>query len=174
MLAVNGGIDSDSELEDGASEEEFTGFSSAKKGKGKQTRDAFEDDEQLATVTIVEEFDPHSLRHGPSLVRDSPSDASIVEPASPAEQALHQSEGPRIASRKSSLARRPKSTKDAEGNSERKGSGVGSTKKIAYETKAARKAERHKQRTRKLEKAARAGRKANHRDSAKGRRKGKH
>lgn len=117
------------------SEEEYTGFSTLDKGKAKATQE-YEDEEQLATVTVVEEFDPGSFLHPPPLSRSS----QISNKAREDTQTLP---GPTS----SSLATPKKTVKKRKAES----------KKIAYETKAARKAARVKQRARKLEKAELAG-----------------
>lgn len=176
MPSVDGDSDSGQDDDDGdGSEDEFTGFSAADKGKGKQIQDAFEDDEQLATVTIVEEFDPHALLHGPSTPQDSPSDVCVGGSPSHSQQATSQHSKRHSNSRPptGSLIRRPKPDQDEGGHPERasqkRATGT-SKKKVAYETKAARKAQRQKQRGRKLEKAARAGGKASRRDGRKGKR----
>lgn len=152
---VNEGSDDDD------SEEEFTGFSSAEKGKAKATQE-YEDEEQLATVTVVEEFDPDSLKHMPSTSRRSSSD---LEGGNDAQDRT--SSDPRKS--RSKLYRgaedRPASSSARLDNtaSAKKKSKV-KPKKIAYESKAARKATRVKQRARKAEKAELAGGKAKKKD----------
>ena len=97
-------------------------------------QEEYENEEQLATVTVVEDFDMDTLIH--------------AEPPSE-----HPNPG---SSSKQDQARRPGKLKSttASGTSKKKAT---SAKKIKYETKAGRLAEKKKQRTRKLEKAARAG-----------------
>lgn len=137
-------------MDDELEEEEFTGFSPSDKGKGKATQE-FEDEEQLATVTIVEEFDPDSLRHNPSTTQavpeSSPSDSEVPQTRIPSRSkssnAGHHSE--------------PRTTKPPAKKSKSQ------PKKIAYETKAARKATRVKQRARRTEKAELAGGKSSRR-----------
>ncbi|THH05284.1 hypothetical protein EW145_g4908 [Phellinidium pouzarii] len=59
---------------------EFRGFSTFGKGKGKAIQE-YEDEEQLATVTVIEEFDPNSLRDMPSTSQGSSRSES--EPHAP-------------------------------------------------------------------------------------------
>ena len=114
------------------------------KGKGKATHE-FEDEEQLATVTVVEEFDPEALRHGstiPNVTNDGP----------PVREAEGATEGPRSRVQKD-LGNRNSLTNRAKNNAIHE-KAKSSKKKIPYETKAARKATNLKQRARKLEKAS--------------------
>lgn len=97
-------------------------------------QEEYENEEQVATVTVVEDFDMDTLIHAePPSERPNPGSSS-----------------------KQGQARRPGKPKSttASGASKKKATSV---KKIKYETKAGRLAEKKKQRTRKLEKAARAG-----------------
>lgn len=140
------------------SDDEATELAPLDKGKGKATQE-FEDEEQLATVTIVEEFDPDALRLMPSSshrIPDSPSSESEV----PAESSSRVSKsGERDTGIQST-------TRFDEDEILRRKKDRVRRKKTAYETKAARKAERSKQRARKLEKAnladQRARRKGDH------------
>lgn len=98
------------------------------KGKGKQRDDEYEDEEVLATVTVVEDFDPDAIRHGsqkPPLIPLPPSQPSSSKNLTPQSEATP-------------LPKKPK------------------VQKIRYQTKEARKAERRKQFTRRTEKAERA------------------
>jgi len=155
---VNEGSDDDD------SEEEFTGFSSAEKGKAKATQE-YEDEEQLATVTVVEEFDPDSLKHMPSSFRRSSPGLSDAEGRNDAQDRT--SSDPRKSRSKLNRAAedRPTSSSVRHDNtaSAKKKTKV-KPKKIAYESKAARKATRVKQRARKAEKAELAGGKAKRKD----------
>lgn len=90
----------------------------------------YEDEDMLATVTVVEDFDPDTFIHGPRLKSDPTSSASSAPPPVPSKQ---KSERPK---------RKPK------------------PKKVRYETKDDRKVERTKQRARRTEKAELAGGKA--------------
>lgn len=78
----------------------------------------YEGEEQLATVTVVQDFDLSTLLHGPAPTRDKGREEVVTPKLKP----------------------RPK------------------PKKVRYETKAARLAERRKQRARRTEKAERARR----------------
>ncbi|TDL26279.1 hypothetical protein BD410DRAFT_784367 [Rickenella mellea] len=113
------------------SEEEFTGFSTAEKGKAKQVEDAYEDEEQLATVTVIEEFDPDTLIHPPK-----PTSHSLEKSA----EADHKS-----------------TTKPPDNSKPKSKTASGGKKKVKYETKAGRKAQHTKERARKKDKAERAG-----------------
>ncbi|KAJ7780552.1 nucleolar protein 12-domain-containing protein [Mycena maculata] len=120
-------------MEDGDDEDEWIGISdTAGKGKGKQMEEEYEDEDMLATVTVVEDFDPDSFIHGPRL-------KSVPTPSSTAAPGTH-----------------PRPVK---ANSERPKKKI-RPKKIRYETKDARKVERTKQRARRTEKAELAGGKA--------------
>ncbi|TFY78646.1 hypothetical protein EWM64_g5364 [Hericium alpestre] len=120
-------------------DEEWTGFGSDAKGKGKDEAE-YSDEEQVATVTVVEDFDPDTLIHGEAPIPRSPS-AGDVEPR----QRAIKSEKP---------LKKVEKLKP---------------KKIKYQTKAARKAETGKQRARRTEKAERAGGKASREKGKKGR-----
>ncbi|KIJ18628.1 hypothetical protein PAXINDRAFT_128917 [Paxillus involutus ATCC 200175] len=115
--------------------EEWDGIS------GDELEEEFEGDEQLATVTVVEDFDPSALLHGPpkaSLLRvadDTPSQRLTA---------------------KVDAKEKEKPKKDAI-NSKSKSKKSG---KVKYQTKGARLAERSRQRARRTEKAERAGGKA--------------
>jgi ribosomal RNA-processing protein 17 len=101
----------------------------------------YSDEEQLATVTVVEDFDPSVLRHystNPDAEQQQQRPLLTPQPLPP----------PR------SLSREKASRSDG-------GSGAKNVKvKVRYETKAARKATRATQRARRTEKAERAGGKA--------------
>ncbi|KAH7905198.1 nucleolar protein 12-domain-containing protein [Hygrophoropsis aurantiaca] len=121
-------------------ETEWDGISN--QGKDQEVEEAFEDEEQLATVTVVEDFDPSVLIHGPEKTRS-------LSPSTLASNTF--------------TAAKPKGKEKAKGdpvklkNKVKKNDKV---KKIKYQTKAARLAERSKQRARRTEKAERAGGKA--------------
>ncbi|KIJ26547.1 hypothetical protein M422DRAFT_62129 [Sphaerobolus stellatus SS14] len=96
----------------------------------------FEDEEQLAVVTVVEDFNPESVVH-PAPRPSMDKSGSDLQPTT-----VPQSRESVLQEKKKPLkARKPKSK----------------PKKIHYETQAARKAERTKQRSRRAEKAERAG-----------------
>jgi ribosomal RNA-processing protein 17 len=99
----------------------------------------YSDEEQLATVTVVEDFDPSALLHR-ATTSDDGGDTEL--PAAERRPLLPQPP-PGMASR---------SRKDQDG--------PGKKKVVRYETKAARRATRATQRTRRTEKAERAGGKA--------------
>ncbi|KAK7005608.1 nucleolar protein 12-domain-containing protein [Favolaschia claudopus] len=114
-------------------DEEWTGISAAVgKGKGKQMEEEYEDEDMLATVTVVEDFDPDTLIHGPPAVPKS-------EPKIPS-SSVEPTVTPKEKAERSTKKNKPK--------------------KIRYETKDARKAQRTKQRARRTEKAELAGGKA--------------
>ncbi|KAI0268650.1 nucleolar protein 12-domain-containing protein [Gloeopeniophorella convolvens] len=114
------------------SDDEWNGIASSSNG-GQKEEAQYSDEEQLATVTIVEDFDPSTLIHGPA------SEPPDIPSAS--------SHGPVRSSHKAA-------TKETDALENRK---KHSTKKIRYETKAARKAAQSKQRARRTEKAELAG-----------------
>ena len=129
-------------------ESEWDGLeATSSKGKRKaneEEEEEYEDEEQLATVTVVEEFDPDSLIHGtqPTLRPQNEADDS-AEPAS--------DDRPRAETKRTNKDAKTKIKTSAR------------AKDIKYQTGAARKAERQKQRKRKLEKADRAGGKGSRR-----------
>ncbi|KDR75789.1 hypothetical protein GALMADRAFT_68267 [Galerina marginata CBS 339.88] len=103
---------------------------------GNERDDEYEDEEMLATVTVIEDFDPDTIIHGPTK-SEMPNATSAERPEAkpsqpPSKKALHGS------------AKNIK-TKD---------------KKVRYETKDARRREQTKQRVRRTEKAELAGGKA--------------
>lgn len=112
-------------------DEEWTGISPS---KGKQTEEEYQDEEVLATVTVVEDFDPDSIIHGPP-----PSTSHLIQ----------------------SPATTPQVTRDRATSKKPL-----KTKKIKYETKAERNAEKTKQRARRTEKAELAGGKARRKKGA--------
>ncbi|KAF9650898.1 hypothetical protein BDM02DRAFT_3092304 [Thelephora ganbajun] len=101
-------------------------------------QEEYENEEQVATVTVVEDFDIDALIHA-----ESPS--KHPNPGLPNQSGLSEHR-----------AKEPKSTitNKTSGTSKKKAT---SAKKIRYETKATRLAEKKKQLARKLEKATRAG-----------------
>lgn len=128
--------------------------------KGKQKEKAFEDEEQLATVTIVEDFDPSTLIHGPPRAGpSSPRSTSPIDASSSTARTRHrpQKQPPSSSSRgaASSLRSRPTPTEEPKKATKAKPAKEG-TKKFRYETKAGRHHEKSKQRKRRLEKAERS------------------
>lgn len=134
------------------SEDEWDGVggssgSGRRKGRAEDREEEYEDEEQLATVTVVEDFDPDELLHGPKQTDAMDEDAG--------EQTTPRSKPPLASSSRTS------SSKPAAATEKKAYSKTGTKpKKIKYQTNAARKVERGKQQKRKLEKAARAGGKA--------------
>lgn len=152
------------------SEDEFTGFASADKGKARAIEEAYEDEEQLATVTVVEEFDPEEFRH-PDTARGPSSRLTGEDTGKPA-RATGRGDGVKFQSQNSNTPGAGPSTGVRPSDKKTKTR----PKKIAYETKAARKASRVKQRSRRTEKAEAAGGKSSRRGRGKptrGGRKGK-
>ncbi|EJD02979.1 uncharacterized protein FOMMEDRAFT_86142 [Fomitiporia mediterranea MF3/22] len=125
-----------------SSDEETNKLPQSRKGKGKATQE-FEDEEQLATVTIVEEFDPDTLRHMSSTAQNKPGSLSSASES-------------RVDTRIDSQSRPPPKKAKVQ------------PKRTPYETKAARKAARVKQHSRKLEKANLASRNARRKEGGKG------
>ena len=149
---LHGTIDGDSSEDD-----EFTGFSTEEKGKDRAVQEAYEDAEQLATVTVIEEFDPAALRNYASTSAASlDSDMNVgAKEAVPALRYKRRSDEP--AAHHAAAAQHSKTHGEhPPRHSELRSSKI-KPKKIAYETKAARKAAREKQRSRKVEKASLAG-----------------
>lgn len=111
-------------------DDEWAGLSA----KENERDEEYEDEEMLATVTVVEDFDPDTIVHGPPR-SDRPAIASdrLEPPKSKPSRQLQSNTG-------SSKKSRPR--------------------KIPYETSDARKKERTKQRARRTEKAGLAGGKA--------------
>lgn len=134
-----GGFVQDAESDD----EEWNGIASAPSNDaGLEQETAYSDEEQLATVTIVEDFDPSTLIHGPA--PSEPQAESPPSPPPPASSPRRQKGGER------------ERVRDAEGRRTSKGKNT-TTKKARYETKAARRATHAKQRARRTEKAELAG-----------------
>jgi len=106
-------------------------------------QEEYENEEQVATVTVVEDLDIDALIHA-----EPPSECPNPDPSPVQHQ--HRTRHPE------GRAKRLKSptTANTPGTSKKKST---STRKIRYETKAGRLAEKKKQHARKLEKAARAG-----------------
>ncbi|KAF5322412.1 hypothetical protein D9619_001873 [Psilocybe cf. subviscida] len=107
--------------------------------------DEYEDEEQLATVTVVEDFDPDTIIHGP----EKPEPSTAPRPGFSTAKATPPPELP-PSSRRIAKKSQPKVRE----------------KKIRYETKDARKREQTKQRARRTEKAERAGGKASRKSNA--------
>lgn len=113
-------------------DDDWDGISASSKGKQKQKQQEYEDEEVLATVAVVEDFDPDTLIHG-DVPPPLPSDNAYPAPVKSV----------------------PRISKSAPTKSK--------PKKVRYQTKDARKADRSKQHARKLEKAELAGGKASRR-----------
>ena len=109
-------------------DDEWAGLSA----KENERDEEYEDEEMLATVTVVEDFDPDTIIHGPPKPDHPPVvQPDRLEPKSKPSRQLHSNTG---SSMKKSRPR-----------------------KIPYETADARKKERTKQRARRTEKAELAG-----------------
>jgi len=104
-------------------------------------KEEYENEEQVATVTVVEDLDIDALIHPePPSGRPNPG-SSLNQDQNEARRPEHP-QGSKY------------TTNDTSGTPKKKAASV---KKIKYETKAARLAEKKKQQARKFEKAARAG-----------------
>lgn len=112
-------------------DQEWTGISKS----GEQKEQAYEDEEILATVAIVEDFDPDTLLHGPTKPVSDHDLSSVPVPA----------------------PSKPKNNSYSQPLKKVK------PKTIRYQTKDARKSDRTKQRARRTEKAELAGGKASRR-----------
>jgi len=140
------------------SDEEWTGIASSpsSSGAGLDPEHEYEysDEEQLATVTVVEDFDPSALLHG------------VPVPPSSGEQRPEERAPPLPRARAKVATRGHSSLADVGGgwppakNEGKTNKNGAATKKVRYETKAARRATRATQRARRTEKAERAGGKA--------------
>jgi ribosomal RNA-processing protein 17 len=108
-------------------DDEWVGISA----KENERDEEYEDEEMLATVTVVEDFDPDTIIHGPP----KPDHPSIARP--------------------DYLEPKPKPSRQLQSNSGF--SKKPRQRKIPYETTDARKKERTKQRARRTEKAELAG-----------------
>ena len=131
-------------------DEDFAGISDSQENALKM-EDEYSDEEQLATVTVVEDFDPHALLHGPPTLSKPDDSGDAEQPLFPSEPVHKPSRGkstPSSVDVKKSQAKVVKKAKD-----------------IKYQTKAARKADQKKQQRRKVEKAERAGGKSSRKHS---------
>jgi ribosomal RNA-processing protein 17 len=102
-----------------------------------QREHEYSDEEQLATVTVVEDFDPSLILHYSATTPDAPP---LPPPPPPSARSLSSREKASASRNDDGLAAK--------------------NSKVRYETKAARKATRATQRARRTEKAERAGGKA--------------
>jgi ribosomal RNA-processing protein 17 len=113
------------------------GFGSSGDEGDREVNGEYEGEEQLATVTVVEDFDPATFLHGP------PSSTPADRPDAPSPMPVKSKGKERAQNDPLKPKRKAKKTEK--------------TKSIRYQTKAARLAERSKQRARRTEKAERAG-----------------
>jgi len=142
-------------------DEEWHGITSApSNGAGLEQEAAYSDEEQLATVTIVEDFDPSTLIHGPAPFSEPQAEKSLPLPP-PCGVGLKDG------------GERTKDAEGGKGTGKRKKATTTTTKKkkVRYETKAARRASQAKQRARRTEKAELAGGKAARKTTKAGRKK---
>ncbi|KAG2119503.1 nucleolar protein 12-domain-containing protein [Suillus discolor] len=121
------------------SDDEKEGLGSSGNERDREVNGEYEGEEQLATVTVVEDFDPAAFLHGPSITDSAPANQSDVP--------LPSSVKPKGKERAQNDPLKPK----------RKAKKNEKTKSVRYQTKAARLAERSKQQARRTEKAERAG-----------------
>ncbi|TFL01520.1 nucleolar protein 12-domain-containing protein [Pterulicium gracile] len=119
-------------------DDEWEGLGRSGKGKGKAKDEEYETEETIATVTVVEDFDPDELLH-------APSDANARD------KDTHARPEPRLP-----VASKPARPKSTAGAPKKKKSSSSSK----YGTNASRKHDRNKQFKRRTEKAERAGGKA--------------
>lgn len=140
---------------DNSEDEEFAGFSTEEKGKDRAVQEAYEDAEQLATVTVIDEFDPAALRNFASTSAASFDMNVAAKEAVPALRSKRRSDEP--AAHHAAASQRSTTHGEQPPRSSEVRSAKIKPKKIAYETQAARKAARQKQRSRKVEKASLAG-----------------
>lgn len=141
--------------DDDEGDEEFDeGSSSDTKRKGKVIEEEYEDNVQAATVTVVEDFDADALIHGLDHLPENSQLWDDDEDKAP----LDRRRGKYVVAQQGNFTKSTdhKSTTDATKAEAR----TVTKTKIKYQTNAARKMERMKQRHRKTEKAERAGGKA--------------
>jgi ribosomal RNA-processing protein 17 len=126
-------------------QESWTGIASpsSSAAPADQREHEYSDEEQLATVTVVEDFDPSAILHFSTTTPDAEQQQQQQRPLLTP---------PLSRPRPPSLSREKASRND--------GGLVAKNVKVRYETKAARKATRATQRARRTEKAERAGGKA--------------
>jgi ribosomal RNA-processing protein 17 len=128
-----------------ASGDEWGGVgSSSDQEKGRKLEEEYEDEEQLATVTVVEDFNPDELIYGLAPTDPPASDAPPDSPSASAStpRAKVQSAKPRTPAAKRPAAQGKKAKRP---------------KEIKYQTNSARRADKRKQLARHTEKAERAG-----------------
>ncbi|KAI0682976.1 nucleolar protein 12-domain-containing protein, partial [Cytidiella melzeri] len=118
---------------------DWDGISDKGKGRAAEHEEEYEGEEQLATVTVVEDFDPESLIHGPSRHAHSLNNSEDTQSPQPSTSSAKPS---RITT--TDLKKTQSKT-------------AAKAKPAKYQTNAARKADRSKQLKRKTEKAQRAG-----------------
>ncbi|KAJ8487680.1 hypothetical protein ONZ45_g14243 [Pleurotus djamor] len=137
-------------LQDDSSDEQHNHWNGISHGN----QDAeYEGEAVVATVTVVDDFDPTELTHGPS-----PSTSKSQTLGDPSHGAASSSAATRSSR---SGKRQPQSTPtDRSKHTAQTATSPSNPKKIKYETNAARKSQRMKQRARRTEKAERAGGKA--------------
>ncbi|KAG1751654.1 nucleolar protein 12-domain-containing protein [Suillus paluster] len=121
------------------SDDEDEGLNFSGNDREREVNGEYEGEEQLATVTVVEDFDPAAFLHDPPITGSVPTDRLDT---------------PSVTVVKTKGKEKPhndplKSKRKAKKNEK--------TKSVKYQTKAARLAERSKQRARRTEKAERAG-----------------
>lgn len=120
----------------------------------------YEDEEQLATVTVVEDFDPDTIIHGPPRIRSSPGDDGPMEYSRPSTKGKSATVMPSL-----TTTERTKVRTKANLSVKTK---LKMSKKVKYQTKAERGLEKKKQRARRTEKAERAGGKASRSSNSRG------
>lgn len=120
-------------------DDESEGLGSSGNEKDRAVNGEYEGEEQLATVTVVEDFDPAAFLHSPLMTSSALADQSDLPSSTPVK--------PKGKDRAQNDPLKP----------QRKAKKNEKTKSIKYQTKAARLAERSKQRARRTEKAERAG-----------------
>jgi ribosomal RNA-processing protein 17 len=129
-------------LADSDADEEWTGISSFSEEKGKQKEEEYQDEEVIATVTVVEDFDPDSFIHGPppSTPRESqpaqptpakvPRDKLTSKKPPRGKKVKYETKAERKAQQKKQRARRTEKAELAGGKASRK-RGIGTSNKRA-------------------------------------------
>lgn len=131
-----------------------------------QPEEKYEDEEQLATVTIVEDFDPDTIIHGPPRIHSPPDANQDDDVEMPKQPRSSKSRAVPPLSPPATITKQTKAGTKANLSTNRTKTKLKMSKKVKYQTKAERSVEMKKQRARRTEKAERAGGKASRKNSS--------
>ena len=163
---------------DDASDEEDQHLPSSSRRQQKKSQgqvvqpeeEEYQDDAQLATVTVIEDFDPDTIIHGPPRIQIShPNDDAemTTSQSRPLTKGKSQSALPPItAEQAKARAKANISAKSSSTSRTKPKTKLKMSKRVKYQTKVERGVERKKQRARRTEKAERAGGKASRKGSS--------